>query len=145
MITFFDILDFRVSFVAQVMKTSDQIIIEELKRIVLMQAQELAKIPLLIARIEILERELERYTTRKDSNNSSLPPSKDENRQPRTSSLREKSNRKAGGQPGHEGKTLEMTETPDEIIEHHSCFCPECGKDVSELPLVVEPTGFERC
>jgi len=117
------------------MKTSDQIIIEELKRIILMQAQEIAKIPLLMARIDVLERELERYTTRKNSNNSSMPPSKDENRPPRTSSLREKSNRKAGGQPGHEGKTLEMTETPDEIIEHHSCFCPECGKDVSELPF----------
>jgi transposase len=113
------------------MKTSDQIIIEELKRIVLMQAQELAKIPLLIARIEVLERELARYTTRKDSNNSSLPPSKDENRPTRTSSLREKGNRKAGGQPGHAGKTLEMTDTPDEIIEHRACFCPECGKDVS--------------
>jgi transposase len=110
------------------MKTSDQIIIEELKRIVLMQAQENA---LLKARIDVLELELARYTTRKDSNNSSLPPSKDENRPPRTSSLREKSNRKVGGQPGHEGKTLEMTDTPDEIIEHHACFCPECGKDVS--------------
>ena len=105
------------------MKTSDQIIIEELKRIILMQAQENT---LLKARIDVLERQLARYTTRKDSNSSSLPPSKDENRPPRTSSLREKSNRKAGGQPGHEGKTLEMTETPDEIIEHHSCFCPEC-------------------
>jgi transposase len=114
------------------MKTSDQIIIEELKRIVLMQAQEITR---LMTRIEVLERELARYTTRKDSNNSSMPPSKDENRPPRTSSLREKSNRKAGGQPGHEGKTLEMTETPDKIIEHHSCFCPECGKDVSELPF----------
>lgn len=114
------------------MKTSDQIIIEELKRIVLMQAQENT---LLKARIDVLERELARYTTRKNSSNSSMPPSKDENKPPRTSSLREKSNRKAGGQPGHEGKTLEMTETPDEIIEHHSCFCPECGKDVSELPF----------
>jgi transposase len=117
------------------MKTSDQIIIEELKRIVLMQAQEIAQISLLKARIDVLERELARYTTRKDSNNSSLPPSKDENRPPRTSSLREKGNRKAGGQPGHEGKTLEMTETPDEIIEHRACFCPECGKDVSDLPF----------
>jgi transposase len=114
------------------MKTSDQIIIEELKRIVLMQAQEITGS---MARIEVLERELERYKTRKNSNNSSLPPSKDENRPPRTSSLREKSGRKPGGQPGHEGNTLEMTETPDEIIEHHSCFCPECGKDVSELPV----------
>lgn len=114
------------------MKTSDQIIIEELKRIVLMQAQENT---LLKARIDVLERELAQYTTRKDSNNSSMPPSKDENRPQRTSSLREKSGRKAGGQPGHEGKTLEMTDTPDEIIEHRSCFCPECGKDVSDLPF----------
>ena len=115
------------------MEPSDKIIIEDLKRIIMMQAQELAKIPLLIARIEVLERELARYTTRKDSNNSSLPPSKDENRAPRTKSLREKGSRKAGGQPGHEGKTLEMTDTPDAIIEHHACFCKECGKDVSGL------------
>lgn len=112
------------------MKTSDQIIIEELRRIILMQAQE---ITFLMKKIDVLESELARYTTRKDSNNSSLPPSKDENRPPRTSSLREKSNRKAGGQPGHEGKTLEMVEMPDEIIEHRACFCTECGKDVSNL------------
>ena len=110
------------------MQTSEQIIIEELKRIVLMQAQE---IKLLKARITDLERRLEQYITRKDSNNSSIPPSKDENRPPRTSSLREKSGRKVGGQPGHEGKTLEITENPDEIIEHRACFCPECGNDLS--------------
>jgi transposase len=114
------------------MKTSDQIVIEELKRIILMLVQENA---LLKTRIDVLERELARFTTRKDSNNSSLPPSKDENRPPRTSSLREKSGRKAGGQPGHEGKTLEMAETPDEIIEHRARFCTECGKDVSDLPF----------
>ena len=117
------------------MEPSDKIIIEDLKRIILMQAQELAKIPLLIARIEALERELARYQTRKDSSNSSLPPSKDENRPPRTSSLREKGGRKAGGQPGHDGKTLKMTDNPDEIVEHRACFCPECGKDVSSQPF----------
>ncbi|MBW6481353.1 MAG: IS66 family transposase [Bacteroidales bacterium] len=117
------------------MEPSDKIIIEDLKRIILMQARELAKIPLLIARIEVLERELARYKTKKDSNNSSLPPSKDENRPPRTSSLREKGNRKVGGQPGHDGKTLEMADNPDEIIEHRACFCKECGKDVSGLPF----------
>jgi transposase len=114
------------------MKTSDRIIIEELKLIVKMQAQENR---LLKAKINYLEQELARVTTRKDSNNSSMPPSKDENRPARTSSLREKGNRKPGGQPGHDGKTLEMTETPDEIIEHRACFCPECGKDVSDLPF----------
>jgi transposase len=80
------------------MKTFDQIIIEELKRIVLMQAQE---ITLLKTRIDVLERELVQYTTRKDSKNSSTPPTKDVNRPPRTRSIREKSDRKAGGQPWH--------------------------------------------
>jgi hypothetical protein len=117
------------------MEPSDKIIIEDLKRVILIQAKELAKIPLLIARIEVLEQELARYTTRKDSNNSSLPPSKDENRLPRTSSLREKGSQKAGGQPGHDGKTLKMTDKPDEIVEHRACFCPECGKDVSSHPF----------
>jgi len=112
------------------MDTSDHTIIEELKLIVKMQAQENR---LLKAKINYLEQELARLNTRKDSNNSSLPPSKDENRPQRTSSLREKGNRKAGGQPGHKGKTLEMTDAPDEIIEHRACFCPECGKDVSNL------------
>ena len=95
------------------MRTPEQIIIEEFKRIILMQAQE---IKLLKARITDLEQKLERYINRKDSNNSSLQPSKDENRQPRTSSLREKSERKVGGQAGHECKTLEMTQYPDEVI-----------------------------
>jgi transposase len=93
-----------------------------------MQAQE---IKLLKNRNTELERRLNQFTTRKNSNNSSIPPSKDENRPQRTSSLREKSERKVGGQSGHEGKTLEMTENPDKIIEHRACFCPECGKDLS--------------
>lgn len=96
-------MDFRISFAEQIMQTPEQIIIEELKRIILMQAQE---IKLLKARIADLEWKVEQLTIRKDSNNSSIPPSKDENRPPRTSSLRVKSDRKVGGQPGHEGKTL---------------------------------------
>jgi transposase len=98
----------------------------------MMQAQEITR---LITKITVLERELERYTTRKDSNNSSLPPSKDENRPPRTSSHRAKGGRKAGGQPGHDGKTLKMTDNPDEIVEHRACFCPECGNDVNSQPF----------
>ncbi len=113
------------------MEPSDKII-ADLQRIILMLSRENT---LMKERIEVLERELARYKTKKDSSNSSLPPSKDENRPPRTSSLREKGGRKAGGQPGHEGNTLKMTEIPDEIIEHRACFCPECGKDVSGQPF----------
>lgn len=98
----------------------------------MMQAREITR---LMTKITVLEQQLERYTTRKDSSNSSLPPSKDENRPPRTSSLREKGGRKAGGQPGHDGNTLKMTANPDEIVEHRACFCSECGKDVSSQPF----------
>lgn len=124
-------MDFGINFVVQTMEPSDKII-DDLQRIILMLTNENT---LLRSRIGILENELERLKTKKNSNNSSLPPSKDENRPQRTSSLREKGSRKAGGQPGHEGKTLEMTSDPDEIIEHRSCFCPECGKDVSGQPF----------
>ena len=121
------------------MEPSDKVIIEDQQRIILMLSRENTQMK---ARIEVLERELLRYKTRKDSNNSSLPPSKDENRPPRTRSLREKGGRKAGGQPGHDGNTLKMTDNPDEIVEHRACFCPECGKDVSSQPF--ELLGKDR-
>jgi transposase len=65
----------------------DQITMDELIHLVREQAQ---KIVLLEEKIDKLELELEKYKVRKDSNNSSVPPSKDENRSPRTSSLRQK-------------------------------------------------------
>jgi len=77
------------------METSDKIIIVELKRIVQMPER---KNILLKAKVNYPEQELARITTKKDSSNSYLPPSRDENRPPHTSSLREKSGRKAGGQ-----------------------------------------------
>lgn len=111
---------------------SHHITIEELINLVQAQAKTIVRLE---AKIDKLEHELEKYKTRKDSNNSSIPPSKDENRVQHTSSLRQKSDRKVGGQPGHEGKTLEMTQTPDEVIEHRACFCPECGKDLNDQPF----------
>ena len=110
----------------------DQITMEELTHLVQAQTMIIVRLE---AKIDKLEQELEKYKTRKDSSNSSIPPSKDENRPLRTSSLRQKSDRKVGGQPGHEGKTLEMAEAPDEVIEHRACFCPECGKDLNNQPF----------
>ena len=57
--------------------------------------------------------------------NSSKPPSSDglsketvEKMQKRTNSLREKSDHKPGGQPGHAGTTLKQVDNPDQIVEH---------------------------
>ena len=79
---------------------------------------------------EKLKEEISQCKIRKDSNNSSMPPSSDMTKVTRNKSLRKISGKKVGGQPGHEGRTLEWTETPDEIIEHVLYTCNQCGENV---------------
>ncbi|MEM0578798.1 IS66 family transposase [Flavobacterium polysaccharolyticum] len=84
--------------------------------------------------IEKLLDKIEDLTHRKNSLNSSVSPSKDENRPLKNQSLRTKSSKKPGGQPGHEGTTLKMVENPDQIINHKPDFCNCCGNDLSDKP-----------
>ncbi len=65
---------------------------------------------------------LSKYEHPKNSNNSSMPPSKDENR-PKRRSLREKSGLKPGGQKGRKGNTLKTVDSPDFIQEHIPFYC----------------------
>ena len=94
----------------------------------------------LIKRIIALETELAIYKNKKNSNNSHTPPSKDENRPMKNQSLREKSDRKAGGQPGHEGKTLECSAIIDTIIEHTPNYCHCCGENLMDVPETLIET-----
>jgi transposase len=90
-----------------------------------------------------LREEIQFLKHKKDSTNSSIPPSKDENRPKQTTSLRKTTGKKPGGQHGHQGKTLEMTDTPDEIIEIKPCFCRCCGEpfdNENELIGQIEET-----
>src|SRR6266516_4052290 len=65
----------------------------------------------------------------KDSHNSHLPPSSDRfHRQPK--SLRKKSGKKAGGQVGHLGSTLQLSPTPDTVIMHAVEQCHHCQQDL---------------
>lgn len=91
----------------------------------------------LMARVAFLEEELSKYRNRKNSNNSHLPPSKDENRPLKNQSLREKSDKKPGGQPGHEGKTLEFSDRADKIVKHSPTFCNCCGNDLDQVSEVL--------
>ena len=70
---------------------------------------------------------IEKLQNRKNSNNSSIPPSKDENRPRKTNSLRTPSGKKPGGQEGHIGTTLQMINEPDIVIEHKPTVCKGCG------------------
>lgn len=78
----------------------------------------------LLARMAELERRLGL-----NSSNSGKPPSSDGlKKPPRTTSLREPSGRKPGGQKGHPGTTLRQTEHPDAIVDHLPQTCPGCGE-----------------
>ena len=70
-----------------------------------------------------------------NSRTSGKPPSSDglgkPNAKKRTKSLRGPSDRKSGGQPGHTGKTLRQTPTPDTIIDHFPVVCSGCGAPLS--------------
>lgn len=94
------------------------------------------KVEELTQKVEELTKELARYQHPKNSNNSSIPPSKDENRPKRNKSLREKSGKKPGGQEGREGVTLLMTNTPDKIEKLLPNYCNKCGNDLSETEAI---------
>jgi len=91
-------------------------------------AMELIKeIKVLQDRVKELEKEIQLLKNNRNSNTSSTPPSQDFGRS-NQKSLRQKTEKKTGGQQGHEGKNLLMTEMPDEIIEYKPHFCKECGE-----------------
>ncbi len=91
------------------------------------------QVALLSERISALEAQLA-----KDSHNSHLPPSSDRfHRQPK--SLRKKSGKQPGGQTGHAGNTLKLSQTPDLVIVHPVDCCQHCQCDLHEVAsLVVE-------
>ena len=76
-----------------------------------------------------LAREAHLATVLKNSQNSSLPPSRDPHK--RTKSLRETSGRKPGGQVGHKGATREFVEQPDHLVIHAPESCSLCGSSLS--------------
>jgi transposase len=69
----------------------------------------------------------------KDSHNSSLPPSSDRFVRP-PKSLRQKSGKKPGGQPGHRGHHLRQVESPDQVLIHPVERCEHCQHDLRAQP-----------
>lgn len=93
-----------------------------------------------IVRLEADVRELKRQL-KLNSRNSSRPPSTDSPfTKPAPKSLRGKSGRKPGGQPGHSGSTLEMVTNPDKIRRHEPKRCRGCGSGLRDAP----EAGVER-
>ena len=78
---------------------------------------------------------LSTFENPKNSRNSSIPPSKDENRPRPNQSLRKSSGKKPGGQLGRKGKTLEMVKNPDLVIDLIPEFCNNCGSSLEDSDL----------
>ena len=71
----------------------------------------------------------------KNSRNSSKPPSSDHKK---TRSLRKKSDKNPGGQPGHEGHFLEISKNPNEVDCHTISHCIECGYKLKKAPDSID-------
>jgi transposase len=84
------------------------------------------------ALVQRLEEEISLLKGGKSSRTSSTPPSVDIGRSNHIS-LREPSIRKSGGQLGHLGATLQMVDTPNEIIHHLPDVCSCCGESLHKV------------
>lgn len=94
------------------------------------------QITLLSAQVQALTDRLD-----KDSHNSHKPPSSD-GLSKKPVSLRPHTGRKPGGQKGHEGNTLTLSEAPDALVFHTPLACSACGTALD--PASAQDTGHRR-
>jgi transposase len=123
--------------------------IEEVVRRVILHNIELSKLVSSLeaekASLEVenaaLRKQLSRFERPvKDSHNSSIPPSAESLKAQvirRTRSLRKPGGRSSGGQPGHQGSTIQMRETPDTVEKHVPEYCSRCGLSLTGFPEKV--------
>ena len=76
----------------------------------------------------------------RNSTNSHQPPATDGLAKPAPKSLREKTGRKPGGQPGHPGATLALVENADHAQTHQTqlCTCGFCQRvSLADQPVLA--------
>jgi transposase len=113
---------------------------EQLAALVAAQERTIAQLQARIAEQDARIAELERQLAA-SSRNSSKPPSSDGLDKPAPKSLRGRSGRKPGGQPGHQGRTLRQVAVADEVVVHEPGACTGCG---STLPVDGPPARIVR-
>jgi len=113
---------------------------EELLPLAHSQPEALVEIILVLQeRLEQLEKRVKELEAQvaKNSQNSNQPPSSDGLSKPSPKSLRTRTGRQPGGQPGHPGQTLQRVKNPDHIQIHKVEVCPQChGGGLSREPVL---------
>ena len=89
-----------------------------------------------------LNERLSKYEKPKiNSSNSSTPPSKESMKDEivrRTKTLRKPSDKKPGGQEGHEVHRLSCSSAPDEIVDDAPNYCTNCGESLADSERVLD-------
>lgn len=66
----------------------------------------------------------------------------------RTKPFRKPTGKKPGGQPGHEGSTLELTGSADSVVEESADICDACGDSLvgcdSELDYITQIISLQQ-
>ena len=123
--------------------------IEKLREQVVERDQQIADAEKQIADAEKQIADLERQlaTRKKNSTNSSKPPSSDglAGTQRRRCSPRKKSGRKPGGQPGNVGQERQRVEKPDRSEEVLPLQCKHCGTALPQAPEEWRTIGDVFC
>ena len=92
------------------------------------------------ARLAVLAGQIEELRRRlgKDSSTSSKPPSSDSpyTKKPKDRSLRRRSGRRPGKQPGAPSSTLRQSPDPDERVECWPTGCGCCGADLADAEVI---------
>jgi len=99
-------------------------------------AELVQQVKMLEEKVALLFELLQKQGVKKDSHNSHLPPSSDISS--KNKSLRPKSERASGGQFGHPGNTLEMSASPDKIVDLKSNFCARCGISLASGNFILQ-------
>ena len=105
-----------------------EVMIEEIHELNKAIAAKDAQIAALTEQVAKLSARIEELTHKKNSNNSSKPPSEGRLEKPAPKSLRGKSGKKQGGQPGHKGAGMKIDRKPDQIEQYVPDKCKSCPR-----------------
>lgn len=105
-----------------------QMLIEQIRILNESNAAKDAQIAALTEQVAKLTAQIEELTHKKNSQNSSKPPSEGRLEKPAPKSLRGKSGKKQGGQLGHKGTGMKLDRKPDHVEEHVPDKCKGCSQ-----------------